>query len=51
LTEDGLDVLLDGQSVLQDRGKYQLPRPLPVQMGPTAETLEVRSFTVKAYQP
>jgi serine/threonine protein kinase len=51
LTEMGLDVLLDGRPVFQDKGKYNLPGSLGIRMGPTAATLEVRSFTVKPIQP
>jgi serine/threonine protein kinase len=51
LSEDGLEVRVGNRLAFREKVQYNLPRPLPVQMGPTAETLEVRSFTVKPFQP
>jgi hypothetical protein len=48
LTDERLEIRVGNRLAFREQVKYSLPRPLPVQMGPTTEALEVRSFTVKA---
>ncbi len=51
LSQDGLEVRVGNRLAFREKVNYNLPRPLPVQMGPTSDTVEVRSFTVKALKP
>ncbi len=47
ITEDGMDIFVDGKPVFSDRKKYDLSAKRPVVVSSGSEVIEIKSFQVK----